>query len=813
MPTPSVFLRRARGKFSIILALLIGFNGLMPVASAHERDTVTRRRRVTEPAPAVKTKLPGSEDTKSRPKEREKPDFRRNEPDSMPKGTSQKNPNRQTEEPEIRIGLVTNADFVSITCDGPIARLDDDTSFEPEFLADKKITVLLNNGESRRNQRGKTYRVQVASFKTPKEADSFARKLGKTFEEPAQTQFDPKTKEYAVSLGEYESSSDAQVLMVRVLNAGYRKPWVERVDTPSSLTKKDRPEWKLRTISGTGDEVVANSTKVTFVALEPETAPLKYLNSTYRGKLEVSLNRRQKMTVVNALPMEEYVRGVVPNELSPNVFPKLEALKAQAVAARTYAVRNKGQFSEEGFDLLPTALSQVYGGRSTEHPLTNRAVEETRGMVAMYQGEPINALYTSTCGGRTEDVEFVFGKPVPYLKSVVTGPQERIHHTNHWLESGRRLENLTDINGRPLTRELALLAVAKFDSFDKVSTSYLTGQVSQRECLDWADHLSTLARRKPVSDVPKVATDLGGFARLLLNALYGSESPARLLTEDDAEYLLGPEHTTIPTGYLLDVAFLVKEGVIRPYSDGTLKGRSTLTRGIALGMLARAAAMKGIPKLESGTARPYEGRHLVIRGGKGKDDVDFDLGSRLFLFRKLGGDWVATSRAELIGGETIGFHLDDRERVDYLEISPAANGAASDRYSQFSWWDVRMTPDELRTQLAKNKIAVGQVIDIQPVKYGRSNRVASLEIVGTERTTVVDGLRIRSVLGVRESLFVIDRTLDEKGRVTQFRLRGRGWGHGVGMCQVGAYGLAVEGYRFDQILKHFYTGIELKRIY
>ncbi|HNG95423.1 MAG TPA: SPOR domain-containing protein, partial [Acidobacteriota bacterium] len=203
MPTPSVVLRRARGKFSIIVAFLIGFNGLMPVVSAHERDAVTRKRRVTEPAPAVKTKLPGAEDTHSRPKERERPDFRRNEPASIPKETSQKIPNRQTEEPEIRIGLVTNADFVSITCDGPIARLDDDNPFEPEFLAEKKITVLLNNGESRRNQRGKTYRVQVASFKTSKEADSFARKLGKTFEEPAQTQFDPKSKEYAVSLGEY----------------------------------------------------------------------------------------------------------------------------------------------------------------------------------------------------------------------------------------------------------------------------------------------------------------------------------------------------------------------------------------------------------------------------------------------------------------------------------------------------------------------------------------------------------------------------------------------------------------------------------
>jgi len=87
----------------------------------------------------------------------------------------------------------------------------------------------------------------------------------------------------------------------------------------------------------------------------------------YRGRIEVFLNRRGRLTVVNVVPLEAYLRGVVPNELSPTVFSNLEALKAQAIAARTYALKNRGKYAAEGYDLLPTAASQVYRGQASEH--------------------------------------------------------------------------------------------------------------------------------------------------------------------------------------------------------------------------------------------------------------------------------------------------------------------------------------------------------------------------------------------------------------------------------------------------------------
>src|SRR6185436_6514592 len=122
----------------------------------------------------------------------------------------------------------------------------------------------------------------------------------------------------------------------------------------------------------------------------------------YRGVLEVRLGEGG-LTLVNVLNIEDYLRGVVPNELSPLAYPQIEALKAQAIAARTYALRNMGQFAAKGYDICATPACQVYRGKSTENPLSDQAVDETRGTTAAYRGQLINALYTSTCGGHPED--------------------------------------------------------------------------------------------------------------------------------------------------------------------------------------------------------------------------------------------------------------------------------------------------------------------------------------------------------------------------------------------------------------------------
>src|SRR3989441_8509103 len=183
------------------------------------------------------------------------------------------------------------------------------------------------------------------------------------------------------------------------------------------MTRNDLQYRALVEIDGGGILVIPKSTKI---RVEPAgSVPIEVENRSYRGKIEVFGNSRNTFTVVNELPLEEYLLGVVPNELNPVTFGEIEALKAQAVAARTYIMRNLGQYKNEGYDICATDACQVYMGQGTENALSTRAVMETSGGIATYRDQPINALYSSTCGGRTEDAETIFDEKVPYLVSTI----------------------------------------------------------------------------------------------------------------------------------------------------------------------------------------------------------------------------------------------------------------------------------------------------------------------------------------------------------------------------------------------------------
>ncbi len=146
---------------------------------------------------------------------------------------------------------------------------------------------------------------------------------------------------------------------------------------------------------------------------------LKVSEREYRGTMEVVSNSKGKLTVVNILDLENYLRGVVPPEIGNLKEDRIEALKAQAVAARTYTVANLGRRKSLGFDFYGSVIDQVYRGYSVEWPLADKAISETRGMIATYEGKPVSSFYSSTCGGTTESIENAWGgSPVPYLRSV-----------------------------------------------------------------------------------------------------------------------------------------------------------------------------------------------------------------------------------------------------------------------------------------------------------------------------------------------------------------------------------------------------------
>lgn len=137
----------------------------------------------------------------------------------------------------------------------------------------------------------------------------------------------------------------------------------------------------------------------------------------YRGEIILQPNQ-QKIMVVNHLPVEAYLKGVLPLEIGVRSETELEALKAQAVAARTYTYAKILQRSDWQYDLLPTVSDQVYGGTNVESPLTDRAVDETKNEVMSYKSTLVEAFYHSTCGGKTASIHEVWNTaPRPYLVS------------------------------------------------------------------------------------------------------------------------------------------------------------------------------------------------------------------------------------------------------------------------------------------------------------------------------------------------------------------------------------------------------------
>jgi len=142
----------------------------------------------------------------------------------------------------------------------------------------------------------------------------------------------------------------------------------------------------------------------------------------YRGYLAVRGDADGLLLPINRIGMEDYLRGVVPAEIGKLKKNMLEASKAQAVAARTYAYAHLNKHADMGYDLECTVQDQVYRGYLLEDSLTNEAIDETRGIVAFYNNFPIDAKYHSTCGGYTSNNEDEWGgEPSPYLRGKFDG--------------------------------------------------------------------------------------------------------------------------------------------------------------------------------------------------------------------------------------------------------------------------------------------------------------------------------------------------------------------------------------------------------
>jgi stage II sporulation protein D len=671
-----------------------------------------------------------------------------------------------------------------------------------------------------------TFRVIVGGAATREEAEENEKEIQKAAGEDAHTIYDTETKTWGMVIGTTHPREEAEEIRARLEAAGIdatiegkdpqpvaqTQPAAANNSSPVRLTSRPSlPSREVVTSSGSG-KLFSSSAPVSFASDDEKNAPVRFNDKPYRGRIEVFTNLRGSLTVVNELGLEDYVRGVVANELSPGGYPAIEALKAQAIAARTYALKNRGQFMSQGFDILPTTRSQVYRGLTSENPLSTRAVDETRGLIATYNGQPINALYTSTCGGRTEDSEKIFNEAIPYLRARECAA-EGATFDRFVIRTSRLPADLTDDANVLLPRDVSLLLAQNFGMLPaRVFDAWLSADATVSEVQNWLANVARVARQT----MPVVAADVNrppAFATALSAAVFGESRAGTLLNDADADYLLAVKDAKdVPAANRADLAMLLRDGHLTVYPDLMIRPQYAVSRARVLHAIAHLLEARNLLQLQKANARPASDGQLILRTTKGKDQP-IKVNEDAFLFRYIGERPYAVSSVALVGGEPVSYHLAANGQIDFLEVRPAPNGAAADRMSPFANWSKGLTPAQVQARLARAARGIGSIVDLRVVSRGASHRVTDLEIVGTSGTAHVRGGRIRSALGLREQLFVIDREYVDDGRVTEFTFVGRGWGHGVGMCQVGAYGLAKQGWTSEQILKAYYSGIEITRIY
>ncbi len=245
----------------------------------------------------------------------------------------------------------------------------------------------------------------------------------------------------------------------------------------------------------------------------------------YRDVIEYRPGLSGGVTAVNRVELENYIRGVVPNE-SPASWP-LEALKAQAVAARSYALGTGT--GNPVFDHYDTVASQVYGGYSSENARTNRAVTRTRGEILRHDGKVIVAYFHSTSGGHTENNENVWGgTPLAYIRGV-RDPWDRYSPYHRW----KVRYSARGLGGAMGVGRLRSVHVNKRGVSGRIARATFRGSGGRNRVDGWNGIRGRLGLRDIPTTIKRIRT--GGSARaavaglgsrVLAREVYGSVSPA-----------------------------------------------------------------------------------------------------------------------------------------------------------------------------------------------------------------------------------------------------------------------------------------------
>jgi stage II sporulation protein D len=703
-------------------------------------------------------------------------------------------------EPLLRIGL-ESAHRVLISSGSAFRIVDPATGeavWKPEYHGE--VAVVADGGPT--GDVPSVFRIQVGAFGSREAAEEESRRLAERFKETAVVRHIPDRGSWRVRIGEASDRDALASLMEAVRAAGVAGAWI--VEEPTVASE----DVTLRIVDYSFDSHLTGLRRVAVVPERP--GRISVADKPYRGIIELRVDSFGTVRPVNWVELETYLRGVVPQELGPEQWPQLEALKAQAVAARTYAWRNRGQFEDEGYDLCATPRCQVYGGSSAEHPLSDRAVAETRGRILTWEGEPISALYTATCGGHTEDGGEIFPEErAPYLTGVPCRAEAAALDSMKVTFGGAKVAPVVAEEGGDVTRDWALLRVAGV--LDDASAAKVGEPIAAEELRGWTRALAGLAGRPAPTGPPGSVANLGEAALAVVHDLSWSERAELLIADEDVPALLrDPEAAALAEEQRRALAYLSLAEGLQPYPDGRFHVGSAPSGARLLPSLTRIGEAYEAFGLESAVVAGQSaksGRRLRLY--RGTSEVTLHVAEGAMLFASSGGKPAAVQELTLWPGDRVQYRTDPAGRIDFLELVPPVKGTSDDRSSSVYSWEVRLTRRELESVVNRH-VSIGELQELVVVRRGRSGRVVELEVRGSRGSAVQRGFDIRRLLGLRESLTVVEPQRDDRGRLEAVVFAGKGWGHGVGLCQVGAYGMALRGADYSDILAHYYRGARLE---
>jgi stage II sporulation protein D len=620
------------------------------------------------------------------------------------------------------------------------------------------------------------FQIQAGAFSQEEPARKLVDRLAASFQTSGDVAFSADRGLYRALVGSFASRADADAFLAKLKAGGqdgFVVPGAPRAVAAASTTLS---------ISGGLGTPLELPAPVDVFAPAPDVR-VSVDGVAYRGSLRVALNPRGLLNVVNRVDLEEYLYGVVPAEMGPKRFDAIEGLKAQAVAARTYAMAHRGQFETEGYDLCPGPKCQAYGGASQEDPLSTAAVDGTRGLVLASQGQFADALFVSTCGGVTENVENVFsGGPVPYLVSVPCGELPTV--------------------------DLAGAAVARDGGTPRGGLAWRGYVLRKRAPKKTATRAASLETAQGLAGVPRRGAPPSSLSP---NAVYPSLidefglTEARLLhltPPDERYYAERPSAVAGLTGSARDAyEFLLRfrfAGDLIPPSDRDLSEEE-------YGGLLLSAAVRLLGVAEgSGKFLSREGSNLWVKTADGRQGLPVD--PDVPLARRVGVLYTPTATLTLRPGDRLRW-LRSGSRVLALWVELEADGPVAERDSSWTEWVRRVPARELARRMA-GRIAGNEVREITVVKRSPAGRAIEMRVKTDLAEATFKRFDLRQAVEMPEMLFTVSKVEGADGQ-PEFVFLGRGWGHGVGMCQNGAFGMALAGETYDRILRHYYTGIDI----